>query len=350
MRLALLDIPLTLIVILAPLGLCGGECGIPISVGVLISAGFLTVIFLRWAMSPARWTRSVLWLLTLSAFISILALPPALCVSHWGSHERRRHCGRNLEEIGLALKAYRQEHGEFPPACIKDGNGKPIHSWQVLILPYLGCKRLYNSYDFGEPWDGAKNIKLIERRPAVFLCPNGYGYVAVTGAGSAWEGKRAEIEDSPASSNSIIVLEAGDCWKTKWLEPEDLSVTEAAAGIYNPVDKGKPKPPRCIVCAHAFGAHALFADGSVRFLPLGLPQDTLKLLLTGDGDNQIDFDSLGMPRLNVGYPRLYTWLYNAKDSPWRGPIAIATLLAAVSLLLRRPRGRIAGTKAEAKRD
>ena len=56
-----------------------------------------------------------------------------------------------------ALQAYHQANGCFPPAYIADKNGKPMHSWRVLILPYLDYDDLYKAYDFSEPWDGPKN-------------------------------------------------------------------------------------------------------------------------------------------------------------------------------------------------
>jgi len=50
---------------------------------------------------------------------------------------RRLTCTGNLKQIAAALQAYHQANGCFPPAYIADKNGKPMHSWRVLILPYL---------------------------------------------------------------------------------------------------------------------------------------------------------------------------------------------------------------------
>ena len=46
-------------------------------------------------------------------------------------------CTNNLKQIAAALQAYHQANGCFPPAYIADKSGKPMHSWRVLILPYL---------------------------------------------------------------------------------------------------------------------------------------------------------------------------------------------------------------------
>ena len=48
-----------------------------------------------------------------------------------------RHVLNNLRKSRLALHNYHQANGCFPPAYIADKNGKPMHSWRVLILPYM---------------------------------------------------------------------------------------------------------------------------------------------------------------------------------------------------------------------
>src|SRR5207244_4506816 len=50
---------------------------------------------------------------------------------------RRSVCVNNLKQIGLALQNYHDDFGCFPPAYIADENGRPMHSWRVLILPYI---------------------------------------------------------------------------------------------------------------------------------------------------------------------------------------------------------------------
>lgn len=47
-----------------------------------------------------------------------------------------------------------------------------MHSWRVLILPYIGEDALYNTYKFDEPWDGPNNIKLLNQIPRLYACPS----------------------------------------------------------------------------------------------------------------------------------------------------------------------------------
>src|SRR4029453_12945484 len=59
---------------------------------------------------------------------------------------RRTQCKNNLKQIGLALHNYADVYGSFPPAYIADETDKPMHSWRVLILPFLDQDQLYKEY------------------------------------------------------------------------------------------------------------------------------------------------------------------------------------------------------------
>src|SRR5688572_32747678 len=49
---------------------------------------------------------------------------------------------------------------QFPPAYVADSNGTPMHSWRVLILPYIEANHIYDRYDQTQPWDSATNRQL----------------------------------------------------------------------------------------------------------------------------------------------------------------------------------------------
>ncbi|HZT80971.1 MAG TPA: DUF1559 domain-containing protein, partial [Gemmataceae bacterium] len=44
----------------------------------------------------------------------------------------------NLKQLALALHSYHDTYGSFPPAAVYGPDGKPLLSWRVLILPFLG--------------------------------------------------------------------------------------------------------------------------------------------------------------------------------------------------------------------
>ena len=60
----------------------------------------------------------------------------------------------------MAVANYHETFGSFPPAFVNGPDGTPWHSWRVLILPYLQQQKLYESYNFAEPWNGPNNRTL----------------------------------------------------------------------------------------------------------------------------------------------------------------------------------------------
>ena len=193
-------------------------------------------------------------------------------------------------------------HGDFgclPPAFIADENGRPKHSWRVLILPYLektgiadsgDLKRLYDSYDFSEAWDGPNNRKLAQRMPLVYNCRNDPGrhnattsYLVIIGEHSAFPGSRsvnlADIHDE--RSKTILVVETRNSG-INWIEPKDYPIEELR------LEPSKARD-RQVGGNHPGGAYALFADRIVRPLNEGeFSSATLKSLATIDGGEILD--------------------------------------------------------------
>ena len=63
----------------------------------------------------------------------------------------------------MAVANYHDTYGRFPAAYVADRDGRPMHSWRVLILPLLEQRTTYDAYDFAEPWDGPNNRRLADR-------------------------------------------------------------------------------------------------------------------------------------------------------------------------------------------
>ncbi len=77
----------------------------------------------------------------------------------------------NLSKIGEALRQFETANDFWPPAFLVGPDGKPWHSWRVLLLPYLGHRDLFDQYYFSQPWDSAKNLRLLDKMPAVYHDP-----------------------------------------------------------------------------------------------------------------------------------------------------------------------------------
>jgi hypothetical protein len=199
---------------------------------------------------------------------------------------RRSQCKNNLKQIGLALHNYHEMYGAFPPAFVADKDGKPMHSWRVLILPFVDQGDLYKEYDFSEPWDGPKNSRLLARMPAIYACPShataGPGantntaYAGVYGEHCVFRGSEpVAIKDiKDGTSNTLLVGEVAKS-NIPWMKPEDIDVklypTIGTAGGFG--------------SDHVGGATFLLADGSVRFITTGINPQTLQALSTRDGED-----------------------------------------------------------------
>ncbi|HET6328880.1 MAG TPA: DUF1559 domain-containing protein [Planctomycetaceae bacterium] len=199
-------------------------------------------------------------------------------------------CCENFKKIVLAMHAYHDTLGCFPPAYYADKTGRPVHSWRVLLLPFLGQRTLYNKYRFDEPWDGPHNRDLVSQMPVAFRCPTesadatNTSYVVVTGAGTVFPGascsRIADIQDGPA--NTILFVEIANSG-INWMDPRDLTFEQAIAGI-------NPASAPGISGRHGPFATVATADGSIWMLPEKLSRDTLsKLLLRNDGEVIPDF-------------------------------------------------------------
>jgi len=197
----------------------------------------------------------------------------------------QHNCRSNLERIGEALQAYELQYGSLPPAYLADSNGKPMHSWRVLLLPFLDEMGLYSQYDFSQPWDSQQNMALAKKMPAVFACPAdpdaaGLGetnYMVIRGTNTLFPGQdsveRALIGDEPRLTIMVVEVPA---FGVEWLKPQDLDL-ESMQFI---ISEGYAED---IGSYHSDGAHALMADGSVRFLSSVVPPDYLRSMATPSG-------------------------------------------------------------------
>jgi prepilin-type processing-associated H-X9-DG protein len=211
--------------------------------------------------------------------VLIALLLPAVQAAREAS--RRMACSNNLKQIALALHNYHDTYQTFPPAYIADADGRPMHSWRVLILPFLESSPAYNQYDFDEPWNGPNNSQLAGMMPAAYRCPseppattNTTAYLAISGSGTVFNnGQGSKMMDiTDGTSNTILVAEVAGS-TVHWMDPRDLDVNTMAMAI-NATEDGTS-----ISSHHPGGAQAAFADGSVRFLSENLDMNTLRLLL-----------------------------------------------------------------------
>jgi hypothetical protein len=295
-----------------------------------------------------------LGVLCLVCLIGLLLVPAV----HSGREAAcRLRCSNNLKEIALGVLNYEAAHHCFPPTYIADKNGKPMHSWRVLILPYPGCGSLhdyYQAYDFADPWDGAKNKKLLAERPTeycaeareYYACPGNRtatapsatqtSYVAVVGPNTGWARARSkklgDADWTGWARKTVMLVEVANSG-IQWTEPRDLSLDDLGAG-------GTRSPLLAVSSNHHHGddfffaynrcgAHVAMVDGSVHYLPPRcLSAERLRKMLQVGGYNE---DEVGSDDALYDDGRRLNWPNIAALAVW--------VLSVGALLFRAVRSR-----------
>ena len=116
-------------------------------------------------VTPKSWGQRVVEGLVAVSIITILIalLLPATRSARPAA--RRTQCKNHLKQIGLALHNYHDAYGSFPPAFTTDADGRPLHSWRTLILPFGEHRTLYDTIDLSKPWDHPDNNAALEAIP-----------------------------------------------------------------------------------------------------------------------------------------------------------------------------------------
>ena len=204
-------------------------------------------------------------------------------------------CEKNLIRIGQAIDEYYDANGHYPPAVIRDDNGKPMHSWRVLILPFLGpeAQETYAKYDMTKPWDAVENQQCLLEIPPEFRCSadtslvnDETSYLAVVGdrtiineTGETVRSGSGVLVLTDQPSETMVVVEVVNCGVV-WLEPLDIPATTLRAGLNSPNARGPAS-------LHSQGVNTLMADGNVIRLPDETTAEELQGMSTIDGDEYI---------------------------------------------------------------
>jgi len=217
----------------------------------------------------------------------------------------------NLKQIGLAMHHFHDVYKHFPPAVIYGPDGKPWHSWRVLLLPYLEQISLYREYKFDEPWDGPNNKRLLEKMPPVYRDPI-YGdsdgihthYAVAVGEGTAFPAKGHQFDDPSrvfaprmgtslaamrdGSSNTLLVGSVSLERKIPWMKPEDVTFDDSFAPLGKPGSFAAPYKTD-----KASAAVFVRADGSATTIRADVDIKTLRnLLQIADGQRIPDVPAL----------------------------------------------------------
>jgi len=132
--------------------------------------------------------------------------------------------------IGLYARAYGEERGIFPDD-IRDTRGKPLLSWRVKLLSYMGPegREQYRQFHLDEPWDSTHNLEVGKRIPECYRDQNGSRftpYLAVTGELAAFRPGNPRRWFPRRAYKGLLVVTASHS-DVFWTEPRDMAIEDA---------------------------------------------------------------------------------------------------------------------------
>ena len=201
--------------------------------------------------------------------------------------ERHKQMDR-YKRLLMAIHRYHNVYHAFPPSTPhRPKNGRPVLSWRVYLLPFLGQQALYEQFRLDEPWDSPHNMALLEQMPDVYSIRRGNrthkanvkpGYttcVAPVGDGTIMgQAQPVAFRDIlDGSGNTILLVEVDSEYAVPWTAPQDY-----------PFD---PRTPLAKIARYEGGLWlAGMCDGSVQMLRADITAD-LVLALFGMNDGKI---------------------------------------------------------------
>jgi prepilin-type N-terminal cleavage/methylation domain-containing protein len=302
-----------------------------------------------------RFTRRGFTLIELLVVIAIIAILIGLllpAIQKTRESAQRTGCANNLHQIGIAAMNYENANGGLPPRCSVE---VPYRGWGVCLLPYIEQDNIANLYQYNLNFYDPANAALVSIPLSVYSCPsnpfrltvpildNNGNPTGVTGAEGDYfapnsvtafwwpepqQTAAADEDEAPAMAQDVIrpLLAITDGTS------QTLLISELAGrpnqwilGVEQPSnadlrfpywwgpwasynsciyqtwsDDGQTTGGFCtincnnswgIYSFHFGGSYAVFVDGSVHFLPVGLDRDVFAGLVTRAGGEVIDMSS-----------------------------------------------------------
>lgn len=189
----------------------------------------------------------------------------------------RTRCDKNLQAISMAILLYEKKNGKSLPVFSKDNRGKPLHSWRVLILPWLGSeeRKLYEKIRLDEPWDSDYNRRFHQCNLPIFRCPSA----------ERWQEKRFKLYENKRENMTLTVPRPGDATYSMlsdsgiiverpdpicWMRPDaEITPENARKGINGIASNSSQKEVKLQAgqCGsfHNGGMNTALPDGSAAF-------------------------------------------------------------------------------------
>jgi Protein of unknown function (DUF1559) len=190
----------------------------------------------------------------------------------------------NMRTIAEALNSYCDRYGQYPPPVVTDSVGKPLYSWRVLVLPFMGYEDLYKEFELTQAWDSPSNMNLVRKMPSEYGSPNAKdainsfetNYVILTGAGTLFP-PSGSLSNANVDKHTILVVETNN--NTIWSKPGDIDI-------------GRGLRPGNRAMTDVGGLHkesftAVTVEKELMRIPSNVPQAVLDALVTPNGGENV---------------------------------------------------------------
>ncbi len=227
----------------------------------------------------ARFRVSLRGLLVLIVLASVIALPVRFVIDARRAARTTASFGA-MNYIRHALENYRTVNGHYPPPYSVDANAKPLLSWRVHLLPFLGYEHVYAKFDLSKPWDSQTNKPLIAEMPEVLALLDAESMrlahtavCGVTGDETLFRLQPPVTSDDITDSENTIALVEVTGSGIPWTEPRDLKFDNMSFEL-NDAEKPSLRSPswrRPIVIS---------VGRECRELPAQISREELRAMLT----------------------------------------------------------------------
>ncbi|MGZ0170457.1 MAG: DUF1559 family PulG-like putative transporter [Planctomycetales bacterium] len=209
-------------------------------------------------------------------------------------------CQNHLKTLMMAVHNYHDDFGSLPPPYTIDADGRKLHSWRTLLLPYLDAAASYEKLRLDEPWDSPHNVSvestISARTKDYYACPQNpvfrrskwfdTNYFAVLGPRTIWstDGPVSLDDVVDGTQRTICIIEVAGSG-VHWMEPRDIHFDRLSFEVNGPSNHGLSSHHGSYTrTKHAGVCHVGVLDGSVFALPASIFQRQLQELLIIDDD------------------------------------------------------------------
>jgi Protein of unknown function (DUF1559) len=194
----------------------------------------------------------------------------------------------NLKQIALGAHSYHDANKHLPAGGTFDADGRGMHSWQTMLLPYVDQGLLFQQINLNQPWNAPQNAwqmrervycynsALIEQREEGGYSLSHYsGNVFVLGPTPI---SMRDITDG--TSTTMMMGEVAHKFKP-WGRPDNWR--DPSLGLnQSPDGFGSLNPKKVVLFA--------MADGTVRQIREDVSHEILKALSTPRGGEKVHLD------------------------------------------------------------